>query len=63
MTIPAASVKPRTMNCYFKKSALGNKPLEIEVVYEISGEQHTLPLVLESEFKSAMAGSFSLKDL
>ena len=62
-TIPAASVKPLTMNCYFKKSALGNKPLEIEVAYEIAGEQHTLSLVLESEFKSAMSGGFSLKDL
>jgi hypothetical protein len=63
ITIPAASVKPLTINCYFKKTALGNNPLEIEVVYEISGEQHMLPLVLGSEFKSAMAGGFSLKDL
>ena len=63
MTIPAGSVKPLTMNCYFKKAALGDKPFEIEVVYEIAGEQHTLHLVLESEFKSAMSGGFSLKDL
>jgi len=63
VAIPAASVRPLTMNCYFKKTALGNNLLEIEVVYEIAGEQHTLPLVLESEFKSAMSGGFSLKDL
>jgi hypothetical protein len=63
MTIPAESVKPLRMSCYFKKTALGGKPLEIEILYEIAGEQHTLPLVLESEFKSAMAGGFSLRDL
>ncbi len=63
MTIPAGRVKPLRMSCYFKKAALGGKPLEIEIAYEIAGEQHTLPLVLESEFKSAMAGGFSLRDL
>jgi hypothetical protein len=63
MTIPAGSVKPLRMSCYFKKAALGEKPLEIEISYEIAGEQHTLPIVLESEFKSAMAGGFSLRDL
>ncbi|MDP3029038.1 MAG: hypothetical protein Q8O04_05995 [Deltaproteobacteria bacterium] len=63
VTIPAGSVKPLRMSCYFKKAALGGKPLEIEIAYEIAGEQHTLPLVLESEFKSAMAGGFSLRDL
>lgn len=62
-TIPAESVKPMTISCYFKKSALGGKTLEIEIAYEIAGEQHTLPLVLESKFKSAIAGGFSLRDL
>ena len=51
------------MNCYFKKAALGEKNFEIEIAYEISGEQHTLALTLECEFKSAMAGGFSLRDL
>jgi hypothetical protein len=63
MTIPAGSVKPLRMSCYFRKAALGEKPLEIEIAYEIAGEQHTLPIMLESEFKSAMAGGFSLRDL
>lgn len=63
VTIPAGSVKPLAMNCYFKKTALGEKPLEIEIMYEIAGERRMLPLVLESEFKSAMGGGFSLKDL
>jgi len=51
------------MSCYFKKSALGEKSLEIEIAYEVSGEQRTLPITLECEFKSAMAGGFSLRDL
>lgn len=63
MTIPAGSVTPLRMSCYFKKTAIGGKPLEIEIAYEIAGEQHILPITLESEFKSAMAGGFSLRDL
>ena len=63
-----AVVRPKSANtvpvsCYFKKSALGEKNLEIEIAYEIAGERHTLPLTLESEFKSAMASGFSLRDL
>jgi hypothetical protein len=61
--IPAASVSTIQMSCYFKKAALGEKILDIEIAYEISGEQHTLALMLDCEFKSAMAGGFSLKDL
>jgi hypothetical protein len=61
--IPAGSVNTIQISCYFKKAALGEKNLEIEIAYEISGEQHTLALMLESEFKSAMASGFSLKDL
>jgi hypothetical protein len=61
--IPAGSVNTIQMNCYFKKAALGEKNLEIEIAYEISDEQHTLALMLECEFKSAMAGGFSLRDL
>ena len=61
--IPAGSVNTLQMNCYFKKAALGEKSLEIEIAYEVSGEQHTLSLTLECEFKSAMAGGFSLRDL
>jgi len=61
--IPAGSVNTLQMSCYFKKSALGEKSLEIEIAYEVSGEQHTLSLTLKCEFKSAMAGGFSLRDL
>ena len=61
--VPAGSVNTLQMSCYFKKAALGDKSLEIEIAYEVSGEQHTLSLSLECEFKSAMAGGFSLRDL
>ncbi|MFC1636551.1 hypothetical protein ACFL5Z_17100 [Planctomycetota bacterium] len=61
--IPAGSVNTIQMSCYFKKAALGEKNLEVEIAYEISGDQHTLALMLECEFKSAMSGGFSLKDL
>lgn len=63
ISIPAGSAKTLRMNCYFKKAALGGKPLEIEIAYEIAGEQRSLSLTLESEFKSAMAGGFSLREL
>ncbi|MCP4104690.1 MAG: hypothetical protein GY749_04005 [Desulfobacteraceae bacterium] len=63
VVIPAGSVNTLQMNCYFKKSALGEKNLETEIAYEVSGEQHTFSPTLDCEFKSAMAGGFSLKDL
>ena len=61
--IPAGSANTVQMSCYFKKAALGQKSLKIKIAYEVSGEQHTLSLTLECEFKSAMAGGFSLRDL
>ncbi|TET34869.1 MAG: hypothetical protein E3J72_12090 [Planctomycetota bacterium] len=63
VVIPAGSVNTLQMNCYFKKAALGERSLEIEIAYEIAGNQHTLPLTLESEFRSAIASGFSLRDL
>ena len=61
--IRAGNVNTLKIGCYFKKAALGEKNLEIEIVYEISGEQYTLSLALECEFKSAIADGFSLKNL
>jgi hypothetical protein len=52
-----------TLDCYFKKSALDQPRLEIEILYEIAGETHTILVPLASRFKSAMATRFSLKDL
>jgi hypothetical protein len=51
------------LDCYFKKSALDQPRLEIEILYEIAGETHTILVPLASRFKSAMATRFSLKDL
>ena len=61
--IPAGNVNVLEMNCYFMKSAIGENNLEIEIVYEIEGEQRMFPIELECEFKSASAVGFSLKDL
>jgi len=63
IVISAGSVNTIQMSCYFKKAALGEKSLEIEIAYEVSGEQHRLSPTLECEFKSAMAGGFNLRDL
>lgn len=63
VTIPGEEARLLKMNCYFKKSALGEKGLEVEIIYEIAGEQYTLLLTLESDFKSAISTGFSLKDL
>jgi len=52
-----------SIGCYFYKQALGHKPLEIELTYELSGAQQTLSLNLECDFRSAMKTGFSLKDL
>lgn len=61
--VPAGSTNILKMGCYFKKEALDTHSLEIEIVYEIAGEQHVLPITIESEFKSALSSGFSLKDL
>ena len=61
--INAESVGALRLSCYFKKTSIGEKNLEVEIVYELSGEQNVLSLTLESEFKSAMSGGFNLKDL
>lgn len=61
--IQAAMASSLQISCYFKKSALGEGRLEIELEYNISGEERTLLLSLESEFKSAMSGGLNLRDL
>ena len=63
VVVPAGSVGILQMDCYFKRAALGENNLEIEVTYELTGESYTLPLTLECEFKSAMSRGFSLRDL
>ncbi|NTV35886.1 MAG: hypothetical protein HGA53_02940 [Anaerolineaceae bacterium] len=62
-TVAAGQEAVLTLDCYFKKSALDQPRLEIEILYEIAGETHTILVPLASKFKSAMATRFSLKDL
>lgn len=63
ITIPAGGEKTLIMQCYFEKKALGERSLEIEIAYVISGEQYTYTLTLESDFKSALLSGFNLRDL
>jgi hypothetical protein len=63
ITIPAKSKNIIELKCYFMKSAMEQNNLEIEIVYEIGGEQRIFPIELKSEFKSASKTGFSLKDL
>jgi len=51
------------MDCYFHKSALGSEELVVQLTYEIAGEKSTRDLTQAAEFKSALTGGFSLKDL
>lgn len=62
-TIKAESTGLIHLDCYFQRSALGEKDLELEFVYEIAGEEQTLEMTLDCDFRSAMSGGFSLKDL
>jgi len=51
------------IDCYFNKSALGSEELVVQLTYEIAGEKSTRDLTQAAEFKSALTGGFSLKDL
>jgi hypothetical protein len=61
--VPPLGAGVLRMHCYFKRPALEAEALEIEIVYEVDGDAHLLPLRLECGFKSAVTSGFSLKDL
>jgi hypothetical protein len=63
VVVPSRGDNTLLMGCYFERQALGEKTLVIELTYEISGEQQTMTLNLECDFRSAMKSGFSLKDL
>ncbi len=52
-----------SISCYFQKSSLEEKRLNIELEYEIAGDQHTQSIELECSFKSAMSTFLNLRDL
>ena len=51
------------LDCYFDKSALRQDELVLQFVYEIAGEEKVMEMKLAVEFKSAVTGGSSLKDL
>jgi len=61
--VPAGGSALFKISCYFNKKAVGEKTMEIEIAYEVGSEKFTQIITLDSEFKSAMSGGFSLKDL
>lgn len=51
------------LDCYFNRSAIKSEELAIQFTYKIAGEEYTKELSLSAEFKSAVSGVFTLKDL
>lgn len=51
------------IDCYFNRSALKSDELTVQFTYEIAEEEYTTDLSLTAEFKSAVSGGFTLKDL
>jgi hypothetical protein len=51
------------IDCYFNRSALKSEEMSVQFTYEITGEEYTQDLSLTAEFKSAVSGGFTLKDL
>ena len=52
-----------SLSCYFNKSSLEENRLNIELEYEIAGDQHAQSIELECSYKSAMSTSVNLRDL
>ncbi len=52
-----------SLECYFNRSALGQGDLTVQLVYEIAGEERAMELKAAAEFRSALTGGFSLRDL
>ena len=51
------------INCYFKNTAKGQNELSIQMSYLIAGEEKVCEISIPAEFKSAVTGGFSLKNL
>jgi hypothetical protein len=61
--IEPESISVLSIDLYFQKAALAESSLELKLRYTISGQEYEQSLVQPAEFKSAMSGGFSLKDL
>jgi hypothetical protein len=62
-TILAKKSDTLVVDCYFNKQALEKEELHLQITYEISGEEQVKELKASAEFKSALTGGFSLRDL
>jgi len=61
--VAAGSVTTLTMDLYFRKSAQDESSLELKFRYAVGGDDYEQIITVPAEFKSAMSGGFSLKDL
>jgi len=57
------SISVLSVDLYFQEAALTQSVLELTLRYTVAGEEYEQVLVLPAEFRSAMSGGFSLKDL
>jgi hypothetical protein len=62
-TIAAKNYNTLIVDCYFNKQALEKEELHLRITFEINGEEQVLEEKIPAEFKSALTGGFSLKDL
>jgi hypothetical protein len=61
--IMAKKYETLVIDCYFNKQAIEKEELHLQITYEINGEEQVKELKASAEFKSALAGGFSLRDL
>jgi hypothetical protein len=52
-----------SVDCYFNKPSLGQDELVLQFICEIAGDEKVMEMKVDAEFRSAVTGGFSLKDL
>jgi hypothetical protein len=61
--VPSYGQSSMRLDCYFSGKAQSETELVIEVGYEAQGEGRVVMIKVPAEFKTAVTGAFSLKDL
>jgi hypothetical protein len=61
--IPGHATGVVDMSLYFQKMAQGKDELALQFTYALAGEERSFSLNAGAEFKTALSGGFSLKDL
>ncbi len=61
--VSAGSEGTVSLECFFRQESKTQAELNVEIEYEISGQECAIGLVMKTSFRSAQAGGFQLKDL